>query len=70
MQNYREKHALTAEDVASILNIGRTKAYQFINDNPPFQVVSVGSLKRISAQSFFHWLDGVTQLPSQDSLSA
>ena len=59
MKDLRSAQSLTIEEMAGILKIGRTKAYEFVNNNPPFTVVTIDNkLKRISAKSFFSWLDG------------
>ena len=59
MKDLRTAQSLTIEEMAGILKIGRTKAYEFVNNNPPFTVVTIDNkLKRISAKSFFSWLDG------------
>lgn len=59
MTNKRIQETLTVEDIIEILQISRTGAYQLINDNPPFTVKTIGRIKRISAKSFFDWLDGI-----------
>lgn len=61
MTNKRNQETLTVEDIIEILQISRTGAYQLINGNPPFMVKTIGKLKRISAKSFFSWLDGIDE---------
>ena len=59
MTNKRNQETLTVEDIIEILQISRTGAYQLINDSPPFTVKTIVRKKRISAKSFFAWLDGI-----------
>ena len=44
-----------------ILNIGRTKAYAFIQEvytkQEPFKVIKIGNIYRIPKISFDRWLD-------------
>lgn len=46
----------SVEDVAKILNIGRTSAYNLVKENH-FKVVRIGHTIRISKRSFDKWLD-------------
>ncbi|MEH7526465.1 DNA-binding protein [Bacillus sp. JJ1503] len=48
---------LTPNHIQEILGIGRRATYEFLQ-NPPFHVVRVGRLFKISKKSFFKWLDG------------
>ena len=49
----------------NILNISRTATYEFINANPPFRVLHVGTCIRIPKDSFDSWFNG-----TQDDTSA
>lgn len=49
--------ALTSDHVQQILGIGRRQTYELLS-NPPFKVVKVGRLYKISKKSFFKWFDG------------
>lgn len=46
--------ALTAEDIMSILRIGRTKTYDLINSGE-FPVRKIGNQKRIPRDTFLEW---------------
>jgi hypothetical protein len=48
---------MTVKDVRKFLEIGRRQSY-LLMENPPFHVVRVGRLFRISKVSFLRWLDG------------
>jgi len=56
-----EKRVYEVEDVQEILNIGRTKAYAFIQEvyvkQKPFKVIKIGNIYRIPKASFDRWLD-------------
>ncbi|MDD4414816.1 MAG: helix-turn-helix domain-containing protein [Oscillospiraceae bacterium] len=56
MEN-RDKAVLTVEEVGSILRIGLNAAYELCRNNAPFRVVQIGNQYRISAESFFNWLN-------------
>lgn len=65
MEN-RDKAVLTVEEVGSILRIGLNAAYELCRNNAPFRVVQIGNQYRISAESFFNWLNSaawVSALP-------
>lgn len=51
-----EKRTYTVEDIAKILNIGRTSAYNLVKEGH-FKSVHIGSTIRISKKSFDRWLD-------------
>lgn len=53
----RQKPLLTVKDLQQILGIGRTSAYRFLHDNPPFRVMRINGSIRISSHSVFDWLD-------------
>ena len=46
----------TVDEIAKILNIGRTTAYALVKEGH-FKIVRIGSAIRISKQSFDEWLD-------------
>ena len=46
----------TVEDVAAMLNIGRTSAYNLVKEGH-FKTVRIGNAIRISKKSFDEWLD-------------
>lgn len=48
---------LTTKLVQQILQIGKKQTYEMM-ENPPFHVVRVGRLYKISKKAFFEWLDG------------
>jgi Helix-turn-helix domain len=48
---------MTVKHVQSFLGIGRRQSYELIA-NPPFNVVRIGKLYKISKVSFLSWLDG------------
>ncbi len=49
-------------DVQKILGLGRTKAYEYIQEvyknKTPFKVVKIGRIYKISKKSFDCWLSG------------
>ena len=51
-----EKRTYTVEEVAGILDIGRTTAYKLIHSGL-FTFVKIGSAIRVSKASFDEWLD-------------
>ena len=54
-----EKRTYKVEDIAAMLNIGRTSAYNLIKEGH-FKTVRVGNAIRISKKSFDKWLDEQT----------
>lgn len=54
--NTPERRTYTVEEIAEILNIGRTSAYSLVKEGH-FKVVRVGNAIRISKKSFDEWLD-------------
>lgn len=54
-----EKRTYKVEDIAAILNIGRTSAYNLIKEGH-FKTVRVGNAIRVSKKSFDKWLDEQT----------
>ncbi|AND39569.1 helix-turn-helix domain-containing protein [Cytobacillus oceanisediminis] len=49
--------ALTPRHIQEILQIGKKQTYEMM-ENPPFHVVKVGRLYKISKKAFFKWFDG------------
>jgi hypothetical protein len=49
--------ALTPAHIQQILSIGRKQTYELL-EKPPFHIVRVGRLYKISKKSFFEWFDG------------
>lgn len=60
-KSFKEKRVYEVEDIQEILNIGRTKAYAFVQEaykkQKPFKVIKIGNIYRISKASFDHWLE-------------
>ena len=54
--NAPKRRTYTVEEIAKILNIGRTSAYSLVKEGH-FKVVRVGNAIRISKKSFDEWLD-------------
>ena len=55
-RNVPEQRTYKVEDIAEILNIGRTSAYNLVKEGH-FKTVRVGNAIRISKKSFDEWLD-------------
>ena len=53
-----ESRAYTVEEIAAILNIGRTTAYLLVKEGH-FKIVRIGNAIRISKKSFDEWLDSL-----------
>lgn len=52
-----------AADIQTILGIGKSKSYTFLDEvykdeNPPFRVLKIGKLFRVPKISFDEWLYG------------
>ena len=54
--NVPEQRTYFVEDLAVMLNIGRTSAYNLVKEGH-FKTVRVGNAIRISKKSFDEWLD-------------
>ena len=50
-----QNRTYTVDDIASILGVGRTRAYKLANSGL-FKTVGVGNMIRISRKSFEDWL--------------
>ena len=57
--NVPEKRTYKVEEIAAMLNIGRTSAYNLIKEGH-FKTVRVGNAIRVSKKSFDKWLDEQT----------
>ena len=55
-KNVPEQRTYKVEDIAIMLNIGRTSAYSLVKEGH-FKIVRVGNAIRISKKSFDEWLD-------------
>ena len=53
-----ESRTYTVEDVAAMLNIGRTSAYMLVKEGH-FKMVRIGNAIRISRKSFDAWLESL-----------
>ena len=53
-----EKRTYTVYEIAAILNIGRTSAYQLVKEGH-FKVIYIGNTIRISKKSFDEWLESL-----------
>lgn len=53
-----ERQVYTVEDIANILGIGRTSAYNLVKEGH-FRVVRIGNAIRVSKKSFDQWLDTI-----------
>ena len=51
-----ENRTYTVEDIAKMLNIGRTSAYNLTKEGH-FKIVRIGNTIRISKKSFDEWSD-------------
>lgn len=57
-QTYREKKTYSVQEVAEILDISKTKAYELCK-NPEFRIIRLGRTIRISKISFDKWLNNL-----------
>ena len=55
-RNVPEQRTYKVEDIAAMLNIGRTSAYNLVKEGH-FKTVRVGNAIRVSKKSFDEWLD-------------
>ena len=62
IENEMEKKVYKVEDVQNLLGLGRSKAYEFIEnvyyDRKPFRVLKIGISYRIPCNYFDKWLNG------------
>lgn len=55
-----ENRTYTIDDIAKMLNIGRTSAYNLTKEGH-FKIIRVGNAIRISKKSFDEWLDDISK---------
>ncbi len=55
-RNVPEQRTYKVEDIAAMLNISRTSAYNLVKEGH-FKTVRVGNAIRVSKKSFDEWLD-------------
>ena len=53
------KKTYTVMEIAEMLSIGRTAAYNLVKDNH-FKVVKIGAAIRVSKKSFDDWLNNLS----------
>jgi len=51
-----ESRTYTVEEIAALLNIGRTTAYQLVKEGH-FKTIRIGNAIRISRKSFDEWFE-------------
>lgn len=59
--NTNSTASYTVKDVARILNLSRTRTYEFISENPPFRTLRIGKCIRIPKDSFDSWFNGTQE---------
>lgn len=55
-QSVSEKRTYKVEEIASMLDIGKSSAYELIKQGQ-FRTVKIGASIRVSKKSFDEWLD-------------
>ena len=55
-----ENRTYTIDDIAKMLNIGRTPAYNLTKEGH-FKIIRVSNAIRISKKSFDEWLDDISK---------
>ena len=55
-----ENRTYTVDDIAKMLNIGRTSAYNLTKEGY-FKIIRIGNVIRISKKSFDEWLDDISK---------
>ncbi len=55
-----ESRAYTVEEIAAILNIGRTTAYHLIKEGH-FKIIRIGNAIRIPRKSFDEWFEQIAE---------
>jgi len=63
MEKIEEKKTVyKPEDIQRMLDIGRSKTYQFLEEvyenQTPFKIIRVGTLYRVPVEPFDRWLNG------------
>ena len=61
-----EPRTYTVEQIAAMLNIGRTTAYQLVKQEE-FRIVRIGNAIRVSKKSFDEWLESLELWISQET---
>ena len=65
MQDCIDKKVYSVADIQKILGIGRSKAYEFLDDvykcKKPFYVIKIGKLYKIPKDGFDNWLDSLNK---------
>ena len=64
-----EPRTYTVEQIAAMLNIGRTTAYQLVKQEE-FRIVRIGNAIRVSKKSFDEWLESLELWISQETPQA
>lgn len=62
------REVLYVEEIAKILGLSRSKAYAWVNENPPFPVLKCGRSIRIPKQSFYAWLGGSASRNTKEAI--
>lgn len=57
-QTHREKKNYSVQEIADILQISKTKAYDLCK-NPEFRIIRLGRTIRVSKASFDEWLNNL-----------
>ena len=57
-KSLQETRTYTVEQIAAMLNIGRTTAYQLVKQEE-FRIVRIGNAIRVSKKSFDEWLESL-----------
>ena len=57
-QTHREKKTYSVQEIAYILQISKTKAYDLCK-NPEFRIIRLGRTIRVSKASFDEWLNNL-----------
>ena len=55
-----ENRTYTVDDIAKMLNIGRTSAYNLAKEGH-FKIIRIGNAIRISKKSIDEWLDDISK---------
>ena len=59
-----EKKVYSVEDIQTLLGIGRSKAYAWLDEvyekQEPFRAIKIGRLFRVPRQSFDSWLNRIS----------
>lgn len=62
MMEIQTKSVYTVEDIRTLLSLGRTGTYEFLNrvfnEQKPFRVIKIGRQIRVPRREFDAWLNG------------